>query len=162
MRPGLVAGFVLALAGQANAEQYTEIDPINAAYCALYAREMVFIDMFEEDGGLTADSDVIKNAAVAYYAECVSILPALMALPKEKANFNQWVANTRDLIFILAKERVKDVGTTPATDKPEDEEWRRQCRAEYNTWDESTGTVIRRGSPERVKCPCGGEVICGY
>lgn len=77
------------------------------------------------------------NVITRAYGECISVLPFLLEIPKEP-------------------------GTVPATENPKEEEWRRQCRAEYNTWDEETGTVIRRGNPERVRCPCMGEVVCVY
>ena len=160
-RCGLTVAFVLGLTAQANAEQYSEISAVNASYCALFARQMVFMEIFQ-DGKLTADSDVIRSAAVAHYSDCVSILPTLMPLPPDLGAFDQWVADVRDLVFMMAKEKAGSIGTVPATENTADEEWRRACRGEYNTWDEQTGTVIRRGNPERVRCPCGTEVVCGY
>ena len=165
MRPGLIAGFVLALTGQAMSEELGMINVTNASYCSLYAREMVFIDALHS-GELTSDSDVIRNAAIAHYTDCISIIPTLLPLPPGVGTFDQWVADIRDVIYWRAKIHVRTIGTAPATSAkpkdPDDEEWRRQCRAEYNTWNEDDGTVIRRGNPERVRCPCGEEVICGY
>lgn len=54
-------------------------------------------------------------------------------------------------------------GTVPATDRViavSNEQWEAACAAEYRTWDPDTKTVVRRGSPERVRCPCGEEVQC--
>lgn len=52
-------------------------------------------------------------------------------------------------------------GIMPAGENIGDNEWRAACEAEYVSWDPETETVIRKGSPERVRCPCGSEVQCG-
>jgi len=153
---------ILTWSSKAQAEKFSEISAVNASYCALYARQMVFIDAMHGDGKLTADSDVIKNAALAHYVDCISILPTLLPLPSDLGGYDRWVVDIRDLVFLRAKEKVVTIGTVPATAKPTDEEWRRQCRAEYASWNEEDGTVIRRGNPTPVRCPCMAEVQCVY
>jgi hypothetical protein len=44
-------------------------------------------------------------------------------------------------------------GTEPATAATGDAAWREACRSQYLTWNEADGTVVRRGSPEPVRCP---------
>lgn len=62
------------------------------------------------------------------YGDCIRILPTRLPMPKEQ-------------------------GTVPASDRKTDASWSAACEAEYRTWDAATGTVIRRGSPDRVECP---------
>ena len=146
-----------------SAEQYSEISPKLGAYCSLYARQMVFIKVMHPVESITADSDVILGVAKQEYQDCLSVLPTLLPLPKELGSLNQWLADMREIIILRARTQ----GIEPATEQPvvpvnlKEEEWKEQCRAEYVSWDEATGTVLRRGNPERVRCPCGGEVQCG-
>lgn len=53
-----------------------------------------------------------------------------------------------DCIRVLPA-RLPVSGTVPATG----ETWAEACDREYRTWDAATGTVVRRGSPDRVECP---------
>lgn len=156
MALGFVSGQML-YSCVAKAEELSEIDKKSAGYCALYSRELVRIRIMHPEGRLVADTDIVANWAIEEYKACLSILPAMLPVPASGA-YKEWLADMRDLIILNA-------GTEPASDTPQgdlnDEEWRAQCRAEYNTWEEETGTVIRRGNPERVRCPCGGEVTCG-
>lgn len=102
-------------------------------YSMISDSNMAYCDLFAKRSGGTA-AEMYKA-----YGDCIRVLPTRLPMPEAP-------------------------GTVPATDRPPepgDEAWRAQCRAEYRTWDEETGTVIRRGSPERVKCPCGAEVDCG-
>jgi len=82
-----------------------------------------------------AGMDNIGELANAFM-ECISVLPARLPYSTEPQ------------------------GTVPAGVDPNEETWRAECRAEYRSWDEATGTVVRRGSSERVRCPCGSEVTC--
>jgi hypothetical protein len=161
---GFWVGFIVAPCST-HAEELSEISVKNASYCALYSREAIFIDMMHGTEPVTADTDYILARAKVAYGECLSVLPTLLALPADTGSLKSWLADIRDLTILRS-------GTKPAAEKAakastpaglvDEVEWRRQCRAEYNTWDEETGTVIRRGNPERVKCPCGGEVVCVY
>jgi hypothetical protein len=101
------------------------------------------------------------------------LLPTLLPLPAELGSFEQWLADTRDLIILKN-------GRTPATERPmptttsferfkptpvsttglDDAIWRAQCAAEYRTWNPDTGTVIRGNGIGEVPCPCGKEVKC--
>lgn len=152
-------GALALLQCTAKAEELSAISERSAAYCALYAREMVFIETMDGKG-TTADTDYILADAKKHYGECISVLPTLLPLPQD---LRAWLADMRDMMLLVGRERTANVGTVPAKETPvnDEEEWRAQCRAEYNTWEEETGTVIRRGNPERVRCPCGGEVTCG-
>jgi hypothetical protein len=148
----------------ARSEDLSEISVGNASYCALYSREMVFIEMMHGDDMVVADTDYILKIAQGHYGDCLAVLPTLLPLPEETGSLRSWLADIRDLMVLTGRKKVIDIGTVPAVDKKPDpdEEWRRQCRAEYSTWEEETGTVVRRGSPERVRCPCGTEIQCVY
>lgn len=150
-----------ALAGD-RVEELSEINKRDAAYCVLQAREMMWIRVMHNNERITADTDVVLQLAQKEYGDCLAVLPTLLPLPSEGGSIESWLADMRDLLILKA-------GTAPATEKPDapvsatldDETWRAQCRAEYTTWEEETGTVVRRGNPERVRCPCGGVVTCG-
>jgi hypothetical protein len=156
---GAIVILFVVLLNTAKAEELSEISVHNASFCSLYARQMVFTDMMHGKRP-TADTDYILEVARKHYADCLAVLPALMPLPADTGSLKTWLADMRDLLVLTGSERVADAGTKPATEAPSDEEWRRQCRAEYATWDEATGTVIRRGSPDRQPCPCGKGVNC--
>jgi len=161
---GIAGGFALCLALStcAKAEELSEIGTKAAAYCALYSRESIRIQVMHPTKSITADTDVILELAKKEYAECLSILPNYLPLPAEIGSLKSWLADMRDLIILRnSKEGVAPAADKPEGDTPDEEEWRAQCRAEYSTWEEETGTVVRRGNPERVRCPCGGEVTCG-
>jgi hypothetical protein len=75
-----------------------------------------------------------------------------------------WSLSVYQILIQKAQAYADGVGVEPATEKPVakgDDQWKEQCRVEYKTWDENTGTVVRRGSSERVRCPCGADVQCG-
>jgi hypothetical protein len=146
-------------------EQLSEIDENLAAYCSLYSREVVFIRVMHPTTHLTADTDYILDMAKREYGECLSVLPTLLPLPGEFGSLKSWLADIRDLVILRA-------GTKPANDPPEpvstklvdDVKWRNACANEYRTWDEETGTVIRNGNPDRVRCPLvleNGEWVIG-
>lgn len=143
--------------GWAKAEELSLISPAPASYCALYSRTETLMDILHPKEGLVADTDVVLQRAKGHYTDCLSVVPTLLPVSQ---GLQPWLADMRDLIILKARYE----GTMPATEKPtvrEDTSWKDQCRAEYRSWDEDTGTVVRRGSPERVKCPCGTEVECG-
>lgn len=151
---GAILLLLAALMSFARAEE--PVTP-SVAYCALYSREAVRIDLMHTipvSPGDVTDS-YIEALAVRVFQDCVSILPTLLPLPEAHRNLDSWIIDMRYLIM-------QRVGTAPATAEPiaGDEEWRRQCAATYRTWDEETGTVIRRGSHERTECPCGKGVTC--
>lgn len=156
---GAIVLLFIVLVNTSEAEELSEISIRNASYCALYSREMVFIDALHGEP-ITADTDYILARAKAHYGDCLAVLPTLLPLPAETGSLKAWLADMRDLLVLTGSKRVADVGTEPATASPSDAEWRAQCRAKYRTWDEETGTVIRAGNPVRQKCPCGGEVVC--
>lgn len=141
-------------------ERLSEISPKLAAYCALYSREMTLINILHPTKAIDADTDVILEIAKGHYGDCLSVLPTLLPMPANLGDLKSWLADMRDVVLL----RSRSLGTEPAVEEKVvegDEEWRAQCRAEYNSWEEETGTVVRRGSPQRVRCPCGGEVRCG-
>lgn len=147
----LTIGLLLA-SGEGRAEDLSEISVKSASYCALYSREMVFIEMMHGREVVTADTDYILDLAKRHYADCLAVLPALLPLPPEGA-LKVWLADVRDLLVLTGSAKVADVGTAPATEDPGDAAWREACAAEYRTWNEADGTVVRNGNPERVRCP---------
>jgi len=79
------------------------------------------------------------GALVVAYSDCISVLPERLPLAELQ-------------------------GTAPAADRPasNDDGWSEACEREYRSWDKATGTVVRRGSPDRVECPLvmeGGEWV---
>jgi len=156
---------VLMFAAKASAE------PVSAglAYCSVYAREQARIDIMHTLPVTPAEAQgkYPVELAVRIFRECVSVLPTLLPLTPEHRSLDSW----HDDVQVMIRARLAEMGVQPAADPPaeasavaapDDEEWRRQCAAEYSTWDPDTGTVVRRGSPERVRCPCMGEVQCVY
>jgi hypothetical protein len=136
---------------QAKAET-VQASPVHLAYCSLFARESVRIDiMHSRPIGPTVTDEYIEGLAVEVFKQCMSVLPTLLPLPEAHRNLGTWVEDMRTLLISRA-------GTEPAM--AGDAEWREQCERQYFTWDEATGTVIRAGNPARVKCPCGQEVQC--
>jgi hypothetical protein len=129
-----------------------QASPVHLAYCSLFARESVRIDlMHSRPIGPTVTDEYIEGLAVEVFKQCMSILPTLLPLPEAHRNLTTWTADMKTLL-------VSRAGTEPAMSG--DAEWRAQCERQYRTWDEATGTVIRTGNPARVKCPCGEEVDC--
>jgi hypothetical protein len=130
------------------------------SYCAIWAREAARIDIMHTAPVSAAVTDAyIEGLAVKLFSECVSVVPALLPLPEGHRDLGTWVKDMQRMLILQP-------GTEPAAEKPPaqgdaDDEWRAACAAEYQTWDEETGTVVRAGSPERVRCPCGKEVDCG-
>jgi len=164
---------VLIFAGPTKSEEYSEINPKLAAYCSIYARESVFIQVMHPTTSITADTDVILAMAKKEYGECLSVLPTLLPLPAELGGFEQWLADIRDLLILKtgrkpAAERPLPTTTSFERFKPtpvsatglDDATWRAQCAAEYRTWNPDTGTVIRGNGIGEVPCPCGKEVKC--
>lgn len=118
----------------------------NLAYCALYAREATRIDIMHTQPIDTriANTNYLTLLATRVYRQCVDNLPALLPLPEEHRNMRTWAADMRALVISRS-------GTEPATGGSSS--WAEACAEQYRTWDEATGTVVRRGSPERVRCP---------
>ena len=141
-----------ALSGPAMA---AEPSP-SVAYCAIYSREAVRIDLMHTIPVRPQDvsDSYIEALAVQVFNQCVSILPTLLPLPEAHRNLDTWVNDMRYLITQRA-------GTVPAAAAPDEGDWASACAAEYRSWDPASGTVVRHGSPERVPCPCGKEVECG-
>lgn len=163
---GFIAGLVtgIMVMTPAKSEELSEIPLPNAAYCALYAREAVRIDIMHTlpVSRDEANSQYPRELARKVFAQCLTVVPALLPLPEEHRQLDTWAADMATMI----EARLMTLGAAPATDAPaveetsDEEAWRFQCRAEYRSWDEETGTVVRRGSSERVKCPCGSTVQC--
>lgn len=121
--------------------------PSGLAYCALYAREATRIDVMHTEPVKAYDRDYLEALSVVVFKQCVSILPTLLPLPDGHRNLDTWLDDMQ--AFMVA-----NVGTEPAGEGDGgSEEWRQACRQEYVTWSEEDGTVVRRGSPERVRCP---------
>lgn len=154
----IVAGFLLAQPVAAQDVMFvspTETLTVglgHATRCELYARESARISITHAEKTTVPSEEELIQLFLREYWLCVSVVPAL--LPPDQT-IEEWARDIRGILL-------SDVGKTPAKDDPDDVEWRRQCRAEYSTWDEATGTVVRRGSPERVPCPCMGEIVCAY
>jgi len=150
---------VLLWASRARAEELRSIDDASLAYCAIYSREAVRIDLMHTIPvrANEVSDKYITDLAVQVFKQCVSILPTLLPLPEAHRNLDSWVNDMRYLI-VQRDGVVAVAGTEPAT--LGNEEWAAQCAAEYRTWNPDDGTVVRNGSPERVRCPCGGEVQC--
>jgi hypothetical protein len=126
-------------------------------YCALYAREQARIDIMHTlpITPKEAGSGYPVALAVQIFKECISILPASLPLTPAHRNLDSWAEDME----IMIQARLTQVGGSPAPEA-EAPDYSAQCAAEYRTWDPETGTVIRKGSHERVPCPCGKEVDC--
>jgi len=140
---------LLLTSGEGRAEDLSEISVRNASYCALYSRVEVLRDAMHGTG-LTADTDVVLARAKGHYGDCLAVLPTLLPVSDD---LETWLADMRDVLVLRGAERVANIGTEPASVNPSEEAWREACRSEYRTWDEADGTVVRRGSSARVKCP---------
>ena len=140
---------LLLTSGEGRAEDLSEISVRNASYCALYSRVEVLRDAMHGTG-LTADTDVVLARAKGHYGDCLAVLPTLLPVSDD---LETWLADMRDVLVLRGAERVANIGTEPASVNPSEEAWREACRSEYRTWDEADGTVVRRGSPEPVRCP---------
>ena len=70
------------------------------------------------------------------YGDCIRVLPTRLPMPEEPGT-------------VPAGDRLKNENK-PGNSDPA---WEEACAAEYVSWEPETGTVVRRGSPERVKCP---------
>jgi hypothetical protein len=130
--------------------------------CALWAQDQTFMDyIYTKDVDmLTADQGQIALRLNDRFVECM-VTGTYMKLDVDGSATDKFVAAIHEtLLAKFAKE-----GTLPASEDPSPtlgtDAWKAQCAAEYNSWDEETGTVVRYGSPKRVPCPCGGEVQCG-
>lgn len=144
----VLAGVTIVL-GATRSEAQPDLlvtKPETLAYCALYAREATRIDIMHTEPVDTriANTNYITLLATRVYRQCVDNLPALLPLPEEHRNMRSWAADMRALVLSRS-------GTVPASD--DRTSWAEACAAEYRTWDEATGTVVRHGSPERVECP---------
>lgn len=130
-------------------------------YCSLWAREQTMIDITSATDFTTLTSSqpqILKDKAKnLLLCQAMDMKPLLEGDNSDEA----WSLRVYRLLIVQAEAYATAQGTEPADEKPGDEAWREQCRAEYRTWDEDTGTVVRRGSHERVRCPCGGDVACG-
>jgi hypothetical protein len=100
----------------------------------------------------------IVDLAVQVFKACTSVLPTLLPLPEDHRQLSTWVNDMRYLIT-QRDVAIATAGTEPATVGEDD--WAAQCAAEYRSWNPEDGTVVRRGSPTPVRCPCGREVVCG-
>lgn len=153
----------------------TEVHAADQSYCALWARERVRIELMstEDIDTRLADVDRIQDMAMRSYHHCLLQETEYLKLPQVPATFSAvWAENMRALIIDRAG---TTIATTPLTTDGQpltsgsprggtgagSPAWRAACEKEYRTWDPETGTVIRRGSPKRVPCPCGEEVNCG-
>lgn len=152
-----VALFMVAITSPVMAKPDKLVaQPETLAYCALYAREAVRIDIMHTQPIDTriANTNYLTLLAERVYRQCVDNLPVLLPLPEEHRSMKTWASDMRALVLTRA-------GTEPATDRGGG--WAEACAAEYRTWDEASGTVVRRGSPERVECPLvkgeGGEWV---
>jgi hypothetical protein len=134
-------------------ESEAQASDASLAFCSLYARESARIELMHAIpvSPQTITDDYIEALAVKTFKECLSVLPTLLPLPEAHRNLTTWVADMKTLL-------VSRAGTEPAM--AGDAEWREACARTYRTWNEDTGMVIRKGSPEPVRCPCGTEVVC--
>lgn len=93
-------------------------------YLQIERADLEYCDLFAKRSASTVP-DMVQA-----YGDCIRVLPTRLPMPEPQ-------------------------GTVPATDKSNaaGETWSEACAREYRTWDEATGTVVRRGSPDRVECP---------
>jgi hypothetical protein len=148
---GAIVILFVVLINTARSET-VQASPVHLAYCSLFARESVRIDiMHSRPIGPTVTDEYIEGLAVEVFKQCMSVLPTLLPLPEAHRNLGTWVEDMRTLLISRA-------GTEPAMSG--DAEWREACSRTYRTWNEETGTVIRRGNPDPVRCPCGKDVVC--
>lgn len=108
-------------------------------YLLIDRDDVVYCDNYAKRSEQTV-ADIVQA-----YGDCIRVLPERLPMPVLQGS-------------VPAGDRPVEQNGNPGSSGPE---WEAACAAEYRTWDADTGTVIRRGSPERVRCPCGGEVACG-
>lgn len=158
--------------------QAAERDPTRLVMCAMVSRELVRVEVetgrtyspvmvgevlhYEEQADPSlkdiTPADALKRFTT-HRQICEAMIDIMPALPKvDAANNEAWARSIATLAGRF--DGVEPAGDPPPPD-PGSDEWRQACAAEYRTWDPDTGTVIRKGSPERVRCPCGDEVDCG-
>jgi hypothetical protein len=101
----------------------------------------------------TADANLVELRADSHRRTCMMLVEyAVLPLPDLPP------AQTVNWAHRVALDAVGRQGTEPAAADPTpsshgDAAWREACRAEYRSFDPDDGTVVRRGSPARVRCP---------
>lgn len=174
MRPGSpeFALFVALLSASACPAAAT-----TDGYCVLWSRDVAELEVrtgaqlnliFEGDRLVflqrddvdlkTADGNLVELRAQSQFRTCMA-LPEYDALPLPDLP----PAQTTNWAHRVALQSVGRQGTEPAGDDTEPNrpiksdggspEWAKACSIEYRTWNPDDGTVLRRGSPERVRCP---------
>lgn len=140
---GLVLVVLLGLALVARAE--------DVGYCIYWSREATRIDYQHETAEVTAEA-IERQVRARYYWCGLQETGQRLPLPgrPEEASTAEW-ASFLAAAFAARQAARQDLGTAPADVGPP--EWVEACDAEYRTFDRSDGTVVRRGSPERVRCP---------
>jgi len=148
----------------------TEVMAADPQYCILWSRAIAEVEVrtgsqldltfIGDDLGFiahddvdlkTADANLVEIRADGHRRTCTwlveyDVLPLPDLPPAQTVNW----ANR------IAMEAVGRQGTEPAAADPTpdgDAAWREACRSQYRTFNPDDGTVVRRGSPDRVKCP---------
>jgi hypothetical protein len=141
-------------------------------YCQLWARDVAELEVrtgaqlnliFEGDSLVfsrrddvdlkTADGNLVEIRAETQFRTCMAI-PEYDALPLPDlptAHAENWA--TTVALYAVGRQGTEPAGVDPTPNPASAAEWRAACEAEYRTWDEADGTVVRRGSSERVPCP---------
>jgi hypothetical protein len=163
--------FMLLLMAVSRAEEDRE----RTILCAMLSRELVRVEIetgntyspvlvsevlnYEERADASLKEITAQDALKRYTTHlqlCEVMIDISPSLPKVEAATNE--AWARSVVSLASRFD----GIAPATGRPlGTDAWREACSAEYRTWDPETETVVRKGSPERVRCPCGEEVDCG-
>lgn len=120
-------------------------------YCLLWAREATRLD-YQNAAELVPAEAIERNVVRRYHWCALQETGQRLLLPgrPEEHATAAWSAFLAEAFAARLAAR-QAAGTAPADVGPS--EWVEACAAEYRTWDEATGTVVRRGSPERVRCP---------
>lgn len=130
--------------------------------CNLYAKEVTRVNLqcAKDIDLITADDKLIAMMLEKAYYHCLLLetdTPPIPDCPARKADA---------FIAFMSRNVLGRQGTVPAMADPtparseNTPEWRDACEAHYRTWDAETGTVVRRGNPDRVPCPCTPEGDC--
>jgi len=101
----------------------------------------------------TADANLVEIRAQAQFRTCTFLVEyAVLPLPDlPPAQTVNWAA--RVALDAVGRQGTEPAAADPTPSSQRDAAWREACRSEYRTFREADGTVVRRGSSARVKCP---------
>jgi hypothetical protein len=149
--------------------------PLNAAsegYCSLWSRDVAELEVRigaqlnltfagndlvysqKDDPDIAvADANLVEIRANDHYRTCL-MLTEFDALPLPDvpaAQTPNWAARVAS--YAIGRQGTEPAAADPTPKEGGTAEWRAACAEQYRTWNEADGTVVRRGSPEPVKCP---------